>query len=232
MWEERININEITEIRAKTSVFLGVGAINKINDIASILASKDYKRVVVVTGKSSHIKTGAWDVVKKALDNNNIQYVIYSKITPNPTVDQVDEATRMALDFGANAVIAIGGGSPIDAAKSVAILMAYPDKNCRDLYEYKFAPEKAAPLVAINLTHGTGTEVDRFAVVTIPEKEFKPAIAYDCIYPMYSIDDPALMTGLPSEQTLYVTVDALNHVVEACTTKPLPALKCREFLCD
>lgn len=219
MWEERIYINEVTEIRAKTSVFLGVGAINKINDIASILASKDYRRVVVVTGKSSHIKTGAWDVVKKALDSNNIEYVIYSKITPNPTVDQVDEATKMALDFGANAVIAIGGGSPIDAAKSVAILMAYPDKNCRDLYEYKFAPDKAAPIVAINLTHGTGTEVDRFAVVTIPEKEFKPAIAYDCIYPMYSIDDPSLMTGLPSEQTLYVTVDALNHVVEACTTK-------------
>ena len=82
----------------------------------------------------------------------------------------------------------------------------------------KFSAEKAVPVIAINLTHGTGTEANRFAVVTIPEKEYKPAIAYDCIYPLYSIDDPALMAGLPADQTRYVTVDAVNHVVEASTT--------------
>lgn len=68
------------------------------------------------------------------------------------------------------------------------------------------------------MTHGTGTEADRFAVVTIPEKEYKPAIAYDCIYPLYAIDDPALMTMLPPDQTVYVSVDAVNHVIEAATT--------------
>jgi alcohol dehydrogenase class IV len=172
-----------------------------------------------VTGKGSHIKTGAWDIVKKALDVNGIGYVNYSKITPNPTVDHVDEAAGMAKEFGASAVIAIGGGSPIDAAKCVSVLMAYPEKNARELCEFKFSPDKAVPVIAINLTHGTGTEVDRFAVVSIPEREYKPALAYDCLYPVYSIDDPALMTGLPAEQTLYVSVDALNHVVEASTTK-------------
>lgn len=79
-------------------------------------------------------------------------------------------------------------------------------------------PEEAAPVIAINLTHGTGTEVDRFAVVSIPEKEYKPAIAYDCIYPMYAIDDPALMTSLPKFQTMSVSVDAINHVFEAATS--------------
>ena len=218
MWEAQININEVCEIRAKTTVYLGVGAIKKISDICAALKSKGISKVIVVTGKSSYVKSGAWDYTVKAFEENNIEHILYTEITPNPTVDQVDTATKMALEFGAQAVLAIGGGSPIDAAKSVAILMEYKDKTARDLYEYKFTPDKAAPIVAINLTHGTGTEVDRFAVVSIPEKEYKPAIAYDCIYPLYSIDDPALMTSLPAEQTVYVSVDALNHVIEAATT--------------
>ena len=127
--------------------------------------------------------TGAWDYVEKALTQNGIGYVNFDKVTPNPTTHHVDEAVKMALDFGAKAVIAIGGGSPVDAGKSTAILMEYPDKTCNDLYEFTFTPSKAAPIVAINLTHGTGTETNRFAVVTVPEKDFKPAIAYDCIYP-------------------------------------------------
>lgn len=218
MWENKIDINHVTEIRAKTTTYFGVGAIHKIADIAEVLSKNGTKKVVVVTGKGSHIKTGAWDIVKQALDLNGIAYAGYNKITPNPTVTQVDEATALAREFGATAVIAIGGGSPIDAAKAVAVMMEYPEKTATELCEFKFIPEKAAPLVAINLTHGTGTEVDRFAVVSIPEKEYKPALAYDCLYPTYSIDDPALMTMLPVEQTIYVSVDAINHVVEASTT--------------
>lgn len=218
MWENKIDINQVVEIRAKTTAFFGVGAINKMAEVAKSLSSRAIKKVIVMTGKSSHIKTGAWAVTKEALEANGIEYLLYSEVTPNPTVEQVDEAAAKAKGFGAQAVIAIGGGSPIDAAKSVAILISYPEKNATELYELKFAPETAVPLVAINLTHGTGTEVDRFAVVSIPAKEYKPAIAYDCIYPLYAIDDPALMTKLPAEQTLYVSVDAINHVVEASTT--------------
>jgi Alcohol dehydrogenase, class IV len=233
MWENKIDINQVVEIRAKTTTFFGVGAINKMADVASNLSAKGIKKAVVMTGKSSHIKTGAWDVTKKALEDNGIQYLLYSKVTPNPTVDQVDEATAEAKAFGAEAVIAIGGGSPIDAAKSVAILLAYPEKNATELYELKFPPDKAVPVIAINLTHGTGTEVDRFAVVSIPAKEYKPAIAYDCIYPLFAIDDPALMTKLPAEQTIYVSVDAINHVVEASTTivtNPLAILLAKETI--
>lgn len=219
MWENKIDIKHVTEIRTKTTTFFGVGAINKISDIAEALSQMKINKAIVVTGKGSHIKTGAWDVVKEAFDKKGIGYKLYSEVTPNPNVDQVDEATKIALEFGAQAVVAIGGGSPIDTGKSVAILMAYPDKNARDLYGFTFTPAKAVPIITINLTHGTGTEVNRFAVVSIPENEYKPAIAYDCIYPIFSIDDPALMTKLPVEQTLYVSVDAINHVVEASTSK-------------
>lgn len=218
MWEMDFNVNEVKEIRTKTTTYLGVGAINKFADIAKDLVARGLDKVVILTGKAAYKKTGAWDVVEKALKENNIEYVLYDKITPNPEHKDVDEATEMAKKLGAKAVIGIGGGSPIDSAKSVAILLEYPEKSCAELYEGKFAPTKAVPVVAINLTHGTGTEVNRFAVVSIPEKEYKPAIAFDCIYPIYAIDDPALMVSLPEYQTIAVSVDAVNHVFEACTT--------------
>ncbi len=218
MWEKDVNINQIQEIRVKTNVFFGAGAIEKIEDISKDLKSKGVDKVIVVSGRGAYKITGAWDFVEKALKNNAIEYVNYDKVTPNPTTNAIDEAAAMAKDFGAKAVIAIGGGSPIDTGKSVAILMEYPEKTADELYEFAFAPEKAAPIVAINLTHGTGTEVNRFAVATLLEKNFKPAIAYDCIYPSYSIDDPNLMTKLSKEQTLYTSIDAINHVVEAATT--------------
>ncbi|HEX3012219.1 MAG TPA: iron-containing alcohol dehydrogenase, partial [Syntrophomonadaceae bacterium] len=74
------------------------------------------------------------------------------------------------------------------------------------------------PIIAINTTHGTGTEVDRFAVASIPELDYKPALAVDSIYPEFSIDDPAIMTGLPANQTRYTAIDAVNHVNEAATS--------------
>ena len=218
MWEKDINIHEVKEIRTRTNVYFGVGAIQKINDIAKDIKSKGIDKVIVMSGRNAYKATGAWDVVEKALKENGIGYVNFDQVTPNPTTHHVNDAFKMAEDFGAKAVIAIGGGSPTDAGKSVAILLENPDKTAEDIYDFSFAPVKAAPIISINLTHGTGTETNRFAVVTNLEKNFKPAIAYDCIYPMYAIDDPQLMTKLSPKQTRYVSIDAVNHVVEAATS--------------
>lgn len=218
MWEDSICIHEIREIRSKVTVYLGVGAIAKIEDIAKELVKRDIHNILLVTGKNSYKISGAWAYVEKALKDNQITYALYDKITPNPTTEDVDEATALGKMSNVQAVIGIGGGSPIDAAKSVAILLKYPDKTAKDLYEYKFTPNQAVPVITINLTHGTGTEINRFAVVSVLKDEYKPGIAYDCIYPLYSIDDPGLMTKLAPEQTLYVTIDAMNHVIEAATT--------------
>ena len=233
MWENDIDIHEVREIRTRTAVYFGCGAINKINDIAKDFKTKGLDKVIVMSGRNAYKATGAWDVVEKALKANSIEYVNYDKVTPNPTTTAVNEAAKIAKEFNAKAVIAIGGGSPTDAGKSVAILMKYPDKTANDIYEFNFTPEEAAPIVAINLTHGTGTETNRFAVVTIPEKEYKPAIAYDCIYPTYAIDDPALMVKLSPKQTRYVSIDAVNHVVEASTstvTSPYAVTLAREVI--
>ena len=218
-WEKDININEIKEIRTRTTVYFGCGAINKIEDIAKSYFQRGIDKVVVMSGKNAYKSTGAWSVVEKALKENNIGYINYDKVTPNPTTEAIDEAVKMAREFDAKAVITIGGGSPTDAGKSVAILLKYPNETGSSLYEFKFTPTEAVPVVAINLTHGTGSETNRFAVATILEKNYKPAIAYDCIYPEFAIDDPDLMLGLSPKQTRYVSIDAVNHVIEAATSK-------------
>jgi len=217
-WEQGININNVSTIICGSQIFLGIGAIEKMDFVAEDLKKRGVDSLIVMTGKAAYAKTGAWDHVTKALDKHEIKYLLYNEVQPNPETQQVDAAVAKAREAGAKAVIAIGGGSPIDAAKSVAILLEYPDKTCQELYEMKFTAEKAVPTIAINLTHGTGSEANRFAVVTIPEKDYKPAIAYDCIYPLYSINDPALMTSLPAHQTSYVSIDAVNHVIESATT--------------
>ncbi len=218
MWEKDIDINQVREIRTRTLVYFGCGAIEKIEDIARDLKSKGIDKLIVMSGRNAYKSTGAWDYVEKALKNNGIGYINYDKVTPNPTTKAIDEAAGMAREFGAKAVITIGGGSPTDAGKSVAILLKNEGKNASDIYEFKFTPTEAAPIVAINLTHGTGSETNRFAVATILEKNYKPAIAYDCIYPTYAIDDPKLMAKLSPKQTRFVSIDAVNHVVEAATS--------------
>jgi len=214
----KFDVNQVVEIRTATLDYFGVGAIQKINNIAASLSQDGIKKVLVVCCKNAYLLSGAWDVVEPALKENGISFALYNKVAPNPTDTSTDEATTMGREFGAQAVIGIGGGSPIDVAKSVAIMLEYPDFTTSDLYQFKFTPTVAKPIVAINTTHGTGTEVNRFAVVTVTEKDYKPAIAYDCIYPKYAIDDPALMVSLPALQTLYVSIDAVNHVTEAATT--------------
>ncbi|MEI3000906.1 MAG: iron-containing alcohol dehydrogenase [Victivallis sp.] len=197
--ENGIDIYSVRVIRTRTNLYFGVGAIQYFADIADQLTARGITSVLVVTGRSSYKRTGAWEVVEQS-NSRKISYALYDRVTPNPTTMQADEATALGKGIRAQAVIAIGGGSPIDAGKSAAILLKYPDRTARDIYEYSFSPSEAVPIVAVNLTHGTGTEADRFAVVTVPEKEFKPVVAYDRLYPTWSIDDPALTVGLPPNQ--------------------------------
>ncbi|MBQ9755147.1 MAG: iron-containing alcohol dehydrogenase [Lentisphaeria bacterium] len=219
MWDKQIAIDQVRAISLRGKIYFGVGAITYIEEIIGELQKEGVEKLLVVTGKNAYISCGAWEVIESALLSRGVKFAVYSGVTPNPTAEQVDAAVQLGVSVGAQAVIGIGGGSAIDAAKSAAVMLKYPEKKCADLYEYTFTPTEALPIVAVNLTHGTGTECNRFAVVSIPEKNYKPAIAYDLIYPRYAIDDPALMTGLSLAQTRYVSIDAMNHVIEAATSR-------------
>lgn len=233
MWDAEFNEWEIQEIRTKTTAYLGAGAIEKMDDIAAELKARGISKLLCVTGGRSYKLTGAWEHVQAACAKHGLSITLYDKVTPNPTTDSIDEAAELGRSAGVQAVLCIGGGSPIDAGKSAAILLANPGRTGEELYTYTFTPTKAVPIVVINLTHGTGSEVNRFAVASITKLNYKPAIAYDCIYPLFSIDDPALMTKLSPKQTRYVSIDAVNHVVEAATTtvaNPLAILLAEETI--
>jgi alcohol dehydrogenase class IV len=216
--KRNLPVDRVVEFRCRSNTYLGAGAIQRFPGIMRLFKKKGIERAALVTGRGSYKVSGAWDVVKPALEDLKIEYAHFDRITGNPTVDQVDEATRVVREIDPQVVIGIGGGSPLDSAKGTAILLKYPDKDARQLYRREFTPTEAVPNVLINLTHGTGTEMNRFAVATIPETNYKLSIAYDYIYPVYSIDDPTLSVGLPADQTRYVSIDALNHVNEAATT--------------
>jgi alcohol dehydrogenase class IV len=220
LWETKMNVNQVVEIRSKTLDYFGVGALAKVNDIADWLVNNGIKNVLVTTDKIVYKVTGVWEVLEPVLKKRKIGYTLFDEVVPNPTVDGIDKAVKIGKEINAGAVIGIGGGSPIDTGKSAAVLL-HPENanyNARDLYTFKFAAEKAVPIIAINTTHGTGTEVDRFAVASIPELEYKPALVSDAIYPTFAIDDPAIMTKLPANQTRYTAIDAINHVNEAATS--------------
>lgn len=233
MFENYLDQRTVQEIRSRAFIYFGFGAIAKFEQIAEDFRAKGIERVLVVTSGSAYKTSGAWDVVTRALDAASIGYTLYDKVQPNPDTDGIDAAAALGREFGARAVIGIGGGSPIDTAKSAAILLEYPEHTAEELFEWKFAPARALPIVVINLTHGTGSEGNRVAVASIVSKRYKPAIAYECIYPTWSIDDPDLMMTLPPKQVLYTTVDAVNHVIEAATstcTNPLAITLAREVI--
>ena len=161
MWEQEMKLDEVREIRTKTTVFFGIGAISKMEDIAKEYAGKGIHKVAVLTGKSAYKKTGAWEVVTKGLKRYDMAYVLFDKVTPNPNLVDCDEAVKLAYNVGAQAAIGIGGESPIDIAKTVAIRYNYPQQTTANLYESRFIPTHALLIVAINTTHGT--EVNEFS---------------------------------------------------------------------
>jgi|GEM_PF-67354 len=211
----------------KTTDYFGPGAVNKLGEIAQKLKEeKDIRRVLVVTdgflNSDKFQKDGKpvmKDIIVPQLEKAGMKVKVFDGVVPNPTTKNIDDATEAAKDFGAQAVIAVGGGSPIDTAKSVAVLMKAPGKTALDLYSRKVDPNKgAAPIVAVNTTAGTGSEFTQFAVGTIPGTGHKPAIFSRMLRPEFSVDDPDLMLNIPKKGTIYPAIDSVAHAFEAATT--------------
>ena len=126
MFQNSLDISKVTELRLKTLVYFGCGAIGKIDEIAGQLEKRGIQKILVVTGHGAYKRTGAWDHVVPALAKHKIEFVLFDKVTPNPTTAQIDEAVSLGKNLGAQAVLCIGGGSAIDAGKSAAVLLSNP----------------------------------------------------------------------------------------------------------
>ena len=169
-------------------------------------------RCIIVTGSTSAKKCGALDDAADALKKEGISFTVYDKITENPRIDHCHEAGKLARDFGAHFVIGIGGGSPLDAAKAVAVYAANPDFAPLDIYSPDH--QKALPIVAIGTTAGTGSEVGRVSVLTNPDTGRKKSISPNDCYPSLTFADPKYTYSMPYSVTVSTALDALSHVLE------------------
>lgn len=196
---------------ASTTLYFGVNALENAKDFIS-----KHEKVVIATGKTSARISGALGDVEKILKGFGISYVIYDNISANPWASQVEELAKVVWSEGADLVIAIGGGSPIDTAK-VASVIALSGGSVKEYVEGVRKPKRSVPLLAINITHGTGTEIDRYAVVTLDDTKEKHGLSPK--YPEISIDDPRYTLTLDRRQTIYTSLDAFYHVYESATSK-------------
>ncbi len=171
------------------------------------------KRCVIVTGGKSAVLSGALDHVKEALTENKIDFTVYDKIGPNPRLDNCHECGRIAREFGADFIVGIGGGSPLDAAKAIAVYTANPEFSATDIYTVTDR-KKALPIVLIGTTAGTGSEVGRVSVLTDPETNRKKSIAPDDCYPTLSFADSTYTESMPYDITVSTALDALSHALE------------------
>ncbi len=189
-----------------------------IQKIPHFLERLNANRVLVVTDKGL-IKIGTAGKVTEVLDNAKLNYVIYDGVEPNPTVRIVNEAFEFYKQNDCGAIIAIGGGSPIDVAKAVSILSANGGR-IQDYNGYNKSKKHGAPIIAVNTTAGTGSECTRAYVVTDEEEKTKLLMVDTNCLTHLALDDPMLMVGMPPSLTAATGIDALTHAIEAyiCNT--------------
>lgn len=197
-----------------TRIVFGCGALGTLHELPALGS----KALLVTSSGKSHMLNGSFDRLVGELDTMGVAYVHYNHISANPEKSAVEEGARIARENGCDHVIALGGGSVMDAAKCMAMLVAQDTDN---VWEYAYSPaggkkrptQKGLPWIAITTSAGTGSEVDATSVVSNPEVDEKVAIP-GCSFAAYAIVDPELMTTVPPMFTAYQGFDALFHCIE------------------
>ncbi|MGM9972317.1 MAG: iron-containing alcohol dehydrogenase family protein [Anaeroplasmataceae bacterium] len=191
--------------------------------IKNASAFKDFgKKAIIVTGKSSAKLNGSLDDVLKALEINGQDYVLYDKVMTNPTVDCVYDGAKEANDNNADFLIAIGGGSPMDAGKTIALLACQSIAK-EDLFKGNYE-NKILPMVFIPTTAGTGSEVTTASIITNDEAKTKSAVAAPFMAPTLALLDSKYLKSLSNNTMINTVLDALSHLIEGYINKKDNAL--------
>jgi len=182
--------------------------------LAHLLKKKQIKSVLLVTGKNVS-RMGLHNPLLKALEDVDISVAIYNETVPDPTIENVEAALQLYKSENCAAIIALGGGSPMDCAKIVGARVARPNKTVSQMRGVFKVMRKIPLFVAIPTTSGTGSETTIAAVITDSVTHEKYAVSDLALIPHYTILDPKLTAGMPPHITAYTGMDALCHAVEA-----------------
>ena len=188
--------------------------LSKIEDIADILQEKGVKKALLVTDKGMR-SLGVTAPLEADLRKHGIALAVYDEVCPNPTTGNVEAALFRYNMAGCQAILAFGGGSPMDCAKGVGARVARPKKSLGQLAGLLKVRRKMPPFIAIPTTAGTGSEVTLAAVITDVSQKHKYVINAFALIPHYAVLDPKLTVSLPPHLTATTGMDALTHAVEA-----------------
>ncbi len=200
-------------------VFFGKGAVEKTGEVARRFGFK----AMIVTGKESAKKSGALDKVIRSLNSHGIhEYVLYNEVIPNPTDRIVNEGARIAVEEKVDFIIGLGGGSALDTAKAISIVSSN-EGSVWDYVKYpegpRLVPYLNRPVICIPTTAGTGSEVNKYSVVTNEIRKEKLVLSHSLNYPKVAIIDPELTLTMSPELTAITGFDALTHALESLTNR-------------
>ena len=193
----------------------GAGAIK---EIATEVKGRGFKKAFVCSDPDLN-KFGVTKKVTDVLDNAEIDYEIYSEIKPNPTIKNVQTGVKAFKNSGADCIIAIGGGSSMDTAKAIGIIIKNPDfADVRSLEGVAPTTNKCVPIIAVPTTAGTAAEVTINYVITDTEKNRKMVCVDPKDIPVVAVVDPDMMSSMPKGLTAATGMDALTHAIEGYIT--------------
>lgn len=200
--------------RVPKDIVFGQGTLEYLKELTG-------SRATIVTGGSSMRRLGYLDTTRKHLEAGGMEVSIVDGVEPNPSVETVRRGAQEMLEFKPDVIVALGGGSALDAAKVMWVFYEYPDLTFEDIIPVGSIPtlRKKARFVAIPSTSGTASEITAFSVITDTEKEIKyPIVSYE-ITPDIAILDPEVAAGMPPHVTAHTGMDVLTHAVEAYVSK-------------
>jgi len=194
-------------------IIMGEGSVVK----HRALFSQYGNSALIVTGGNSAKLNGSLEDVITLLESERIEYRIYDKVTNDPSVQCAREGARQISEYGLDMVIAIGGGSAIDAGKAMALLCRQPHLTDIQLLNGEYE-KKSIPLIAIPTTSGAGSETTPFAMLTSYELGRKINVNSNIIYPKIAFLDPRYTLTLPRQVTVNAGIDAISHAMEGMLT--------------
>lgn len=187
---------------------------NSVLKISDLLKNKNIKSVLLVTDNGLK-NLGLIDGLVKKLEDDGIKVAVFSDVQPNPTIENVENAKDYYFANNCEAIIAFGGGSPMDCAKGAGARISNPTRSINSMRGLFHVRKKLPLLIAVPTTAGTGSETTIAAVITDSETHEKSAMNSTKLRPIYAALDPTLTTGLPQKITSTTGLDALTHAVEA-----------------
>jgi len=210
-------------------VEFGAGCVVKLGQYAAV-----YKKALVVTGRRAMKESGVTDRICGLLKAAGTTAEVYDRILPDPNYEEIEEAAALAKRFGAQAVVGLGGGSVMDAAKAVAVAATHPGP----IMDYRGGGARTItsatlPILAVSATSGTGSHVGRVAVLSDRKQKIKRAFFSDCMYPEAAFCDAEILRTMPPEVTASTGFDAFAHALEgflSTSDNPMGKLCAREAM--